>query len=124
MTTTIIRDPYCDQMKIKKSIKEFCKNNNLYFSDSQTYNFGFSIIKRIPYINTGFFYRLINGRYIQKYICDGNITEDSIVSLRFQPINLQPNGTDKIMKTIVHYLDSTDFKTEITYPCNYNITTI
>ena len=120
MTTTIIRDPYCDQMKIKKSIKEFCRTNNLYFSDSQTYYFSFSIIKRIPYTNTGFFHTLINGRYISKYICDGNITEHNIVQLRFQPIDLQPNRTDKIMKSIVSYMDTIDIKVEITYPCNYN----
>ena len=120
MTVTVLKDPYCDQIKIKKAIKEFCAANDLYFHDSDTYYFGFSIVKRIPYTNTGFLFRLINGKYISKYICDGSITDHGIVSLHFQPVDFQPNGTDKIMKTIVHYLDDSDTKAEITYPCEYN----
>jgi len=120
MTVSIIKDPYCDQIKTKKLIKEFCRLNDLYFSDSQTFYFSFSIIKRIPHANTGFLYTLLNGKYIPKYICDGNITDDNIVQLRFQPVDLQPNGTDEIMKFVVNYMNNIDFHVEITYPCEYN----
>lgn len=121
MTVTVLKDPYCDQIKIKKSIKEFCAANELYFRDSDTYYFGFSIIKHIPYINTGFLFRLINGRYIPKYICDGDITECGVVRIHFQPIDFQPNGTDEIMRTIIHYLNDSNTKAEITYPCEYDV---
>ena len=124
MPIKIIEDPYCDQIKTKKLIKGFCNNNGLYFSDSQTYYFSFSIIKRIPYTNTGFFYRLINGKYIHKYICDGSITENNVVQLYFQPIDFQPGGTDKIMKAIVHYINDSDIKAEVTYPCEYDAVVI
>lgn len=119
MTATIMKNIYCDQIETKKSIKAFCKANDLYFKDDNTYNFGFSIVKRIPYTNTGFFFRLINGRYINKYICDGVITEDNVVEIFFQPVKLQPNGTDRLMDPIVHYLNSVEFTAEITYPCDY-----
>ena len=68
MTVTVLKDPYCDKIKIKKAIKEFCAANDLYFHDSDTYYFGFSIVKRIPYTNTGFLFRLTADIYLNIYV--------------------------------------------------------
>jgi hypothetical protein len=121
MTINIIKDPYCDQIRTKKLIQKFCKDNDLYFRDSHTYYFSFSIVKLIPYTNTGFFYRMINGKYIHKYICNGNITENDVVRIFFQPVDFQPGGTYDIMKMILLYMKDSEFNVEIRYPCEYYV---
>ena len=120
MKVNIIEDPYCKQIKTKKLIQAFCEDNDLHFEDGQTYYFSFSIVKLIPYANTGFFHRLINGKYMHKYICDGNITENNVVRLHFQPIDFQPDGTHDIMRMIVQYMNDSEFNAEVTYPCEYD----
>jgi hypothetical protein len=107
----IIKDPYCDQMKTKKLIEKFCDNEDLLFRDSGTY-FSFSIIKLIPYTNTGLFFRFINDKYNHKYICDGYISEENIVRIRFQP-----NIDTEIINNILYYLENENINAEITYPC-------
>lgn len=108
-----IKDPYCDRIKTKKLIKKFCDNEDLLFRDGQTYYFNFSIVKLITRINTGFIHTLINGKYIHKYICYGNIIEDNILRIRFQH-----NIDSKIIDSIIDYINNENINAEITYPCD------
>jgi hypothetical protein len=123
MTIKIKEDPYCEQKRIYQLFKEICKSENLYFKDSQTHYFSFTIIKLIPRNNKKIIdkimNKLINGKYIHKYICDVNILEDSTTRMHFQPIAFQPDGNDKMMNHILNYLSKEDINIEVTYPCNY-----
>lgn len=100
-------------MKTKKLVRKFCDNKDLLFKDGQTYYFSFSIVKLILHTNTGFIYTLINGKYIHRYICDGNITEDNILRIRFQP-----NVDTEIINSIIYYINNENINAEITYPCD------
>ena len=112
-----IKDSRCNQIKTMKLMKNLCNKENLFYSDSDTYYFSFSIIKLIPY-NKGWFHKLINGKYIHKYICNGSISENNVVRLHFQPIRFQPNGNDETINKIINYLNDKNIDSEIVYPCD------